>query len=152
MWNSSAQNLQLVQSLCLKTDEEVTGMYFFGIHLHVITAFWPTGLHPVTWPKMISIYYSLSKCVPVINMNANAHLFIGKGWHFCCIWTLRCNWVKFVATCSTNISVVAPFPRGSVISFHYLCLQVRFVRNVTSWREMKPGFYHGHVAYLDFSK
>ncbi|XP_062280690.1 heparan sulfate 2-O-sulfotransferase 1 [Scomber scombrus] len=30
--------------------------------------------------------------------------------------------------------------------------QVRFVRNVTSWREMKPGFYHGHVAYLDFSK
>ncbi|KAM8874749.1 heparan sulfate 2-O-sulfotransferase 1 isoform 2-T2 [Spinachia spinachia] len=30
--------------------------------------------------------------------------------------------------------------------------QVRFVRNVTSWKEMKPGFYHGHVAYLDFSK
>lgn len=32
------------------------------------------------------------------------------------------------------------------------CAQVRFVQNVTSWREMKPGFYHGHVAYLDFSK
>ncbi|XP_037530952.1 heparan sulfate 2-O-sulfotransferase 1 [Nematolebias whitei] len=30
--------------------------------------------------------------------------------------------------------------------------QVRFVQNVTAWREMKPGFYHGHVAYLDFSK
>ncbi|CAB1323782.1 unnamed protein product, partial [Coregonus sp. 'balchen'] len=30
--------------------------------------------------------------------------------------------------------------------------QVRFVRNVTSWREMKPGFYHGHVAFVDFSK
>ncbi|KAJ3599018.1 hypothetical protein NHX12_032981 [Muraenolepis orangiensis] len=30
--------------------------------------------------------------------------------------------------------------------------QVRFVHNVTSWREMKPAFYHGHVAYLDFSK
>uniref|UniRef100_A0A8C1PHZ3 Heparan sulfate 2-O-sulfotransferase 1 n=2 Tax=Cyprinus carpio TaxID=7962 RepID=A0A8C1PHZ3_CYPCA len=30
--------------------------------------------------------------------------------------------------------------------------QMRFVRNVTSWREMKPGFYHGHVAYLDFTK
>ncbi|XP_024278203.1 heparan sulfate 2-O-sulfotransferase 1 [Oncorhynchus tshawytscha] len=30
--------------------------------------------------------------------------------------------------------------------------QVRFVRNVTSWRAMKPGFYHGHVAFLDFSK
>lgn len=43
-------------------------------------------------------------------------------------------------------------PCRSVISFHYLWLQVRFVRNVTSWREMKPGFYHGHVAYLDFSK
>lgn len=35
-----------------------------------------------------------------------------------------------------------------------VCLspQVRFVRNVTSWGAMKPGFYHGHVAYLDFSK
>ncbi|XP_061539309.1 heparan sulfate 2-O-sulfotransferase 1 [Phycodurus eques] len=30
--------------------------------------------------------------------------------------------------------------------------QMRFVHNVTSWRGMKPGFYHGHVAYLDFSK
>ncbi|XP_069378629.1 heparan sulfate 2-O-sulfotransferase 1 isoform X2 [Paralichthys olivaceus] len=30
--------------------------------------------------------------------------------------------------------------------------QVRFVRNVTSWREMNPSLYHGHVAYLDFSK
>ncbi|KAG2461523.1 HS2ST sulfotransferase, partial [Polypterus senegalus] len=30
--------------------------------------------------------------------------------------------------------------------------QVRFVKNVTSWREMKPGFYHGHVAFLDFTK
>ncbi|CAL8252280.1 unnamed protein product [Merluccius merluccius] len=29
---------------------------------------------------------------------------------------------------------------------------VRFVHNVTSWQEMKPAFYHGHVAYLDFSK
>ncbi|PWA14409.1 hypothetical protein CCH79_00011069 [Gambusia affinis] len=35
---------------------------------------------------------------------------------------------------------------------HSSPLQVRFVRNVTTWREMKPGFYHGHVAYLDFSK
>ncbi|NXK51785.1 HS2ST sulfotransferase, partial [Chauna torquata] len=30
--------------------------------------------------------------------------------------------------------------------------QVRFVKNVTSWKEMKPGFYHGHVSYLDFAK
>ncbi|KAJ8357408.1 hypothetical protein SKAU_G00202020 [Synaphobranchus kaupii] len=30
--------------------------------------------------------------------------------------------------------------------------QVRFVKNVTSWREMKPAFYHGHVAFLDFTK
>lgn len=34
---------------------------------------------PCHMTKIISIYYSLSKCVPVINMNANAHLFIGKG-------------------------------------------------------------------------
>ncbi|XP_008759717.1 heparan sulfate 2-O-sulfotransferase 1 isoform X1 [Rattus norvegicus] len=30
--------------------------------------------------------------------------------------------------------------------------QVRFVKNITSWNEMKPGFYHGHISYLDFAK
>lgn len=30
--------------------------------------------------------------------------------------------------------------------------QVKFVRNVTAWNEMKPALYHGHMAYLDFSK
>ncbi|XP_073823411.1 heparan sulfate 2-O-sulfotransferase [Musca autumnalis] len=37
---------------------------------------------------------------------------------------------------------------------HVLSLpnQVSFARNVTRWHEMKPALYHGHVAYLDFSK
>ncbi|XP_058988128.1 heparin sulfate O-sulfotransferase [Musca domestica] len=37
---------------------------------------------------------------------------------------------------------------------HVLSLpnQVSFARNVTKWHEMKPALYHGHVAYLDFSK
>ncbi|XP_036054427.1 heparan sulfate 2-O-sulfotransferase 1-like [Onychomys torridus] len=30
--------------------------------------------------------------------------------------------------------------------------QVRFVKNITTWNEMKPGFYHGHISYLDFAK
>ncbi|XP_067832823.1 heparan sulfate 2-O-sulfotransferase 1-like [Heptranchias perlo] len=30
--------------------------------------------------------------------------------------------------------------------------RARFVKNVTTWKEMKPGFYHEHVAYLDFTK
>ncbi|XP_024291002.1 heparan sulfate 2-O-sulfotransferase 1 [Oncorhynchus tshawytscha] len=30
--------------------------------------------------------------------------------------------------------------------------QVRFVKNVTEWGEMKPAFYHGHVSFLDFTK
>ncbi|XP_032814886.1 heparan sulfate 2-O-sulfotransferase 1 [Petromyzon marinus] len=30
--------------------------------------------------------------------------------------------------------------------------QARFVKNVTVWKEMKPGFYHGHLAFVDFSK
>lgn len=30
--------------------------------------------------------------------------------------------------------------------------QVRFVKNVTLWKEMKPAFYHGHVSFLDFTK
>lgn len=30
--------------------------------------------------------------------------------------------------------------------------QIRFVRNVTAWEAMKPAFYHGHLAYLNFVK
>lgn len=30
--------------------------------------------------------------------------------------------------------------------------QIRFVRNVTAWEAMKPAFYHGHLAYLNFAK
>ncbi|XP_055906262.1 heparin sulfate O-sulfotransferase isoform X2 [Eupeodes corollae] len=39
-------------------------------------------------------------------------------------------------------------------NMHALSLpnQVTFVRNVTKWREMKPALYHGHMAFLDFSK
>lgn len=29
--------------------------------------------------------------------------------------------------------------------------QMRFVKNVTDWREIKPVFYHGHLSFLDFS-
>lgn len=35
---------------------------------------------------------------------------------------------------------------------YLLMFQVRFVKNVTSWKEMKPAFYHGHVSFLDFTK
>lgn len=37
---------------------------------------------------------------------------------------------------------------------HVLSLpnQMKFVRNVTEWSQMKPAFYHGHLAYLDFAK
>lgn len=48
-----------------------------------------------------------------------------------------------------RLPVTAAFPNKSP---HCLFLQVRFVQNVSAWREMKPAFYHGHVAYLDFSK
>lgn len=30
--------------------------------------------------------------------------------------------------------------------------QVTFVRNMTNWIAMKPAIYHGHMAFLDFSK
>lgn len=33
-----------------------------------------------------------------------------------------------------------------------VCLQIDFVRNISAWDEMKPALYHGHMAYLDFSK
>ncbi|XP_037927436.1 heparin sulfate O-sulfotransferase-like [Teleopsis dalmanni] len=39
-------------------------------------------------------------------------------------------------------------------NMHVLSLpnQISFVRNVTKWHEMKPALYHGHMAFLDFSK
>ncbi|XP_061169795.1 heparan sulfate 2-O-sulfotransferase 1-like isoform X2 [Saccostrea echinata] len=30
--------------------------------------------------------------------------------------------------------------------------QMKFVRNVTEWSEKKPAIYHGHTAFLDFSR
>ncbi|XP_070582155.1 heparan sulfate 2-O-sulfotransferase 1-like [Ptychodera flava] len=30
--------------------------------------------------------------------------------------------------------------------------QTRFVQNVTNWNAKKPAFYHGHLAFLDFSR
>lgn len=37
---------------------------------------------------------------------------------------------------------------------HVLSLpnQIKFARNVTGWNEKKPAVYHGHMAFLDFSK
>lgn len=39
-------------------------------------------------------------------------------------------------------------------NMHVLSLQnqLDFVKNITHWNEMKPALYHGHMAYLDFSK
>lgn len=37
---------------------------------------------------------------------------------------------------------------------HILTLdnQIKFIYNVTNWTNMKPALYHGHFAFLDFSK
>ncbi|XP_033227654.1 heparin sulfate O-sulfotransferase-like [Belonocnema kinseyi] len=39
-------------------------------------------------------------------------------------------------------------------NMHTLMLvnQVNFVRNITLWDDIKPAFYHGHMAYLNFEK
>lgn len=75
-------------------------------------------------------------------------------WHKCIIVEQREPFHPSVPVFLLSL-LFSPFAGVSPLlrnEFHYLCLQVRFVRNVSSWREMKPGFYHGHVAYLDFSK
>ena len=30
--------------------------------------------------------------------------------------------------------------------------QGEFVRNITSWKQRLPAFYHGHVAFVDFTR
>ncbi|XP_026481327.1 heparin sulfate O-sulfotransferase-like, partial [Ctenocephalides felis] len=30
--------------------------------------------------------------------------------------------------------------------------QYKFAHNVSKWNKLKPAFYHGHIAYLDFSR
>lgn len=39
-------------------------------------------------------------------------------------------------------------------NMHTLTLpnQIQFVNNITQWDAMKPAFYHGHVAFLNFEK
>lgn len=50
-----------------------------------------------------------------------------------------------------HIRYFHPFKFMICFEFPFL-FQVRFVKNVTEWREMKPAFYHGHVSFLDFTK
>lgn len=92
----------------------------------------------------------LTPCVQNVKIGRVGVFWTGAQMYHC--WATR----AFSPVCPRVFVVAALFPiRVSPLlrnEFHYLCLQVRFVRNVSSWREMKPGFYHGHVAYLDFSK
>lgn len=30
--------------------------------------------------------------------------------------------------------------------------QMRFAYNITTWEAKKPAFYHGHLAYIEFSR
>lgn len=93
----------------------------------------------------------LMPCVQNVKIGRVGVFWTGAQVYHC--WATR----AFSPVCP-RVFVVAPLSPFAGVSpllrneFHYLCLQVRFVRNVSSWREMKPGFYHGHVAYLDFSK
>jgi len=36
--------------------------------------------------------------------------------------------------------------------FYFITLQLRFAWNLSQWDHVKPAFYHGHLAYLDFAK
>lgn len=42
----------------------------------------------------------------------------------------------------------------NIISFQVFSLQdqLEFVRNVSEWTERQPAFYHGHFAFVDFTR
>ena len=41
---------------------------------------------------------------------------------------------------------------SAVFSSVFVSFQMRFITNLTNWNEKKPALYHGHLAYLDFSR
>ena len=47
--------------------------------------------------------------------------------------------------------IICFFLEHFLILFVFL-FQMKFVRNVTEWIEKKPVIYHGHTAFLDFSR
>lgn len=51
-----------------------------------------------------------------------------------------------------SVDLLNAFGEFDYIRVICFAFQISFVRNITAWNEMKPALYHGHMAYLDFSK
>ncbi|XP_070177405.1 heparan sulfate 2-O-sulfotransferase 1-like [Littorina saxatilis] len=54
--------------------------------------------------------------------------------------------------CNTNkyfVIHIGMFHSAKTIS---LSDQMRFLHNITTWQEKKPALYHGHIAFIDYSK
>ncbi|KAJ8311238.1 LOW QUALITY PROTEIN: hypothetical protein KUTeg_011195, partial [Tegillarca granosa] len=49
------------------------------------------------------------------------------------------NFLTGVILMLTDTCIIFPF-------------QMRFVQNITEWHEKKPALYHGHLAYIEFSR
>lgn len=58
----------------------------------------------------------------------------------------------FYGLCSTNKYFVIHV--GMIYSSKTIALsdQMRFLHNITAWQEKKPALYHGHVAFIDYTK
>uniref|UniRef100_A0A671MJF9 Heparan sulfate 2-O-sulfotransferase 1 n=1 Tax=Sinocyclocheilus anshuiensis TaxID=1608454 RepID=A0A671MJF9_9TELE len=72
---------------------------------------------------------------------------------FCILPMIKLSWTSTLTkkeplTLSKSLSDLFNF----LIIIYLFVFQVRFVKNVTLWKEMKPAFYHGHVSFLDFTK
>ncbi|VDM75203.1 unnamed protein product [Strongylus vulgaris] len=57
-------------------------------------------------------------------------------------------------TGSTTFTNAVAYDLYKVNDFNVMSLtdQGEFIRNITSWTERKPAFYHGHVAFIDFTR
>lgn len=107
---------------------ELNSIHDSAIYYHRKSAFWDQQQHFESDDDIIVIYNRVPK--------TGSTSFVGIAYDLC----ERNRFNVLHLNVSKNNHVLS------------LSDQVRFVNNITNWSAKKPALYHGHIAYLDFSK